>query len=49
MITGLLIFGIAGMAISLTTSFSIALGLRVLQVVCAALVFPIIFSTVREL
>jgi MFS family permease len=48
-VAGLTILGLAGGAISLTSSFRVALGLRLLQGVGSAAIVPIVISTIGDL
>jgi MFS family permease len=49
LVTGLLIFGIAGLAIPLTTDFAVVLGLRLVQGVGGAGLNPIIIISIGDL
>ena len=49
LVTALVVFGLAGSAIALTTEFRIALGLRLLQGVGFAGISPIIITSIGDL
>ncbi len=49
LITGLVVFGLAGAAISLTTDFRVALGLRVVQGIGYAGIVPVIITSIGDL